>query len=106
MKKKHAYDAASDYRALAIYPDFLDITWNHIENYIESEEYVLVANKVKSNAIKLVHEQMPYPMSITPEFLYPMYTPREVAGIMGIISMFSSFIGNLVVDGELFRKLL
>ncbi|MFE8699384.1 halocarboxylic acid dehydrogenase DehI family protein [Cytobacillus sp. FJAT-54145] len=106
MKKKHAYDAASDYRALAVYPDFLDITWNHIESYIGSDEYVLAANKVKSKAIKMVHQQMPYPVSITPEFLYTMYTPREVAGIMGIISMFSSFIANLVVNGELFRKFL
>jgi hypothetical protein len=104
--KHHAYDAASDYRALANFPVFLDVTWSHIRKYVGTNEYVLLSNELKEKARELVHERMPFPVTITPESLYSTYLPREVAGIMGIVSMFSGLLTGLVIEGECFRKFL
>jgi hypothetical protein len=106
MNKKKGYDVASDYRALACFPTFLEITWTHMRNYIGTNDYTLLSKNIKENARKIVHQHMPYPVTITPEALYSFYSPRDIAGIMGIISMFSNFIADLVIDGQFFRSFL
>ncbi|WP_078549421.1 halocarboxylic acid dehydrogenase DehI family protein [Litchfieldia alkalitelluris] len=103
---KNSYDAASDYRALACFPGFLEKTWPSLKEVIKTEEYTLLGHELKENARKLVHELSPYPIRLTSEYLQTVYSPGEVAGIMGIISMFSNFIANLIIDGECFRRIV
>ncbi|WP_456279211.1 halocarboxylic acid dehydrogenase DehI family protein [Bacillus sp. AK128] len=104
IKTKKGYDAASDYRALAQYPRFLEVAWPSMKPHIGSDEYILNSHSIREKARTLVHQQMPYPVTLTPEYLYSFYSPKDVAGIMGVVAMFSSFLSDLIIDGEYLRK--
>jgi hypothetical protein len=105
IEKHHVLDAASDFRALAKYPEFLSITWNSLRPFVGTDEYAALAADLKRRSIELAH-QMPFPVTITRRMLEQMYSPAEIAGIMGIVSMFQDFIPALIIDGEFFRKSL
>lgn len=102
----HAYDSASDYRALANYPTFLGESWSHLKHYVGSTEYTLLGADLKTKANKMVHDEMPFPVTIDTDFLYHYYDPREIAGIMGIVSMFQSLLPSLIIEGEFFRRMI
>lgn len=102
--KKNGYDVASDYRALAHFPNFLGNTWSNIRNYIGTDEYVLLGSKLREKARGLVHHRFPYSVTMTPDYLSQFYSQKDMVGIMATISMFSNFIANLVIEGELFRE--
>jgi hypothetical protein len=104
INTKKGYDAASDYRALAQFPEFMESSWASMKPHIGSDEYILLSHSIREKARSLVHEKMPYPVMITPEFLYSYYSPKDVSGIMGVVAMFSSFLSDLIIDGEYFRK--
>jgi hypothetical protein len=104
IHKKKGYDAASDYRALAKFPTFLNISWSYIKPHIGSNEYTLLSKNIREKARKNVHDNMPYPVTISPESLYSLYSPKNIAGIMGVVTMFSSFIADLIIDGEYLRS--
>ncbi|MFC4321532.1 halocarboxylic acid dehydrogenase DehI family protein [Litchfieldia salsa] len=104
IDKKKSYDAASDYRALAYFPGFLTRAWPSIKEYIGTSEYTLLGEEIKNKARKLVHEKSPYPVTLSSEFLQTFYSPKEVAGIMGIISMFTTHISDLIIEGECLRR--
>ncbi|WP_186575998.1 halocarboxylic acid dehydrogenase DehI family protein [Aquibacillus kalidii] len=102
---EHTYDVASDFRALAYYPDFLEVAWKATKPFIGSEEYVLKKNNLVNQARKAV-SRMPYPVLITPEHLRYHYPGHDIAGIMGLINMFKHFIAGLLIDLECFRRIL
>lgn len=104
-KKHHHYEASSDYRALAHYPQFLRLSWEYLSDYIGTEEYMSLRGKLLSRSIHLTKE-LPYPVTIDRSMLEEYYNPAEIAGIMGIVSMFQSVLPDLIIDGEFFRRIL
>lgn len=106
IKKHHAYDAASDYRALANFPTFLGESWAHLKPYVGSKEYTLLEADLKTRATQIVHGEMPFPVTIDTDFLYRYYSPSDIAGIMGIVSMFQNLLPSLIIEGEFFRRMI
>lgn len=106
VKEHHGYDAASDYRALAIYPHFLAKSWHTLKPYVGSLEYNLLGADLKRKSIEFAHERMAFPVTINPDLLDQFYNPMEVSGIMGIVSMFQNLLPNLIIEGEFFRRML
>ncbi|QKY68454.1 halocarboxylic acid dehydrogenase DehI family protein [Lentibacillus sp. CBA3610] len=106
IRKHRAYDAASDYRALANYPIFLEKSWGSLKYYVGSDDYNLLKANLKKKSIKLVHERMPFPVTINTDFLYEVYNPRDIAGMMGIISMFQNILPELIIEGEFFKRMI
>ncbi|SFB21413.1 Halocarboxylic acid dehydrogenase DehI [Lentibacillus halodurans] len=104
-KKHRAYDAASDYRALAHYPMFLARSWESLKQYVGSDEYHLLGADLKQRSIELVHERMPFPVTINTDYLSQIYNPGDIAGIMGIIAMFQNILPDLIIEGEFFRRM-
>jgi hypothetical protein len=49
---------------------------------------------------------MPLPVHLNRVELSTFYTNRDIAGIMGVVSMFQNFLPPLIVDGEFFRRIL
>jgi hypothetical protein len=104
-KKHHAFDVASDFRTLAHFPDFLSISWQGLAPYVGSEEYQRISSQLKSKSIALLNE-MPFPVTVNRDRLELMYSRREIAGIMGVVSMFQNFLPGLIIDGEYFRRMV
>jgi hypothetical protein len=104
-KVHQAYDVASDFRVLANYPDFLGESWNHLREYVGTDEYNMIAAKLKSYSIDMAH-QMPFPVTVSRHTLTPYYSDSDLAGIMGIVSMFQNFLPGLIIDGEYLRRLI
>jgi hypothetical protein len=104
-EKHHAYDVASDFRALAYYPEFLRIGWSFLKPYVGTDEYNTMTSKIKSRAVELAHE-MPFPVTVHREQLEKMYSQRDIAGIMGLVSMFQDFLAPLVIDLEFLRRII
>ncbi|MFD2213068.1 halocarboxylic acid dehydrogenase DehI family protein [Metabacillus endolithicus] len=104
-KTHHTYDVASDYRALGRYPVFLRKSWSHLKEYIGTDSYQLLSTQLKKQSINLAH-QMPFPVTINRSLLSQCYSPKDIAGIMGVISMFQQFLPPLIIDGEFFRMML
>ncbi|MBT2756779.1 hypothetical protein J7E71_12520 [Mesobacillus foraminis] len=104
MEKHHAFDLASDFRALVNYPEFLSMSWNYLKPHVGSDEYNLLKSQLKSESIKIVRE-MPFPISINRRMLPSIYSASEIAGIIGIISLFQDFLPSLIIDGELLRRM-
>ncbi|EDL66117.1 halocarboxylic acid dehydrogenase DehI family protein [Bacillus sp. SG-1] len=104
-KTHQSYDAASDFRALAKYLEFLSEGWRCLKTYANTEEYTVTASRIKSQSIEMAH-QMPYPVWINRDILSNYYSDRDIAGIMGVISMFQDLLPKLIIDGEFFRKMI
>ncbi|WP_407268596.1 hypothetical protein [Radiobacillus sp. PE A8.2] len=83
MNKHQAYDAASDYRALAFYPEFLEQSWRHVRGYVGSSSYTLWHQNIKKREKYLVHSSMPYPVSISPSDFATIYPPKDIAALWG-----------------------
>ncbi|WP_308302643.1 halocarboxylic acid dehydrogenase DehI family protein [Bacillus sp. UMB0728] len=106
MTAKHSYDTASDYRALVLYPEFLQPVWYGMKEYVSSEEFSLRSRNIKEQARQLVHTSFPYPVAITPDELAAMYSQKDAAGIMAVIALFSDFLADLIIEGECIRRFL
>lgn len=104
-QKHHAYDVASDFRALAHYPQFLTVAWSYLKPYVGTDDYNMLTANLKSKAIQL-SKHLPYRVDISRDQLESLYSDKEIAGIMGLVSMFQNFIPGLIVDLEYFRKIL
>jgi len=104
-EKHHSFDVASDFRALAYYPEFLKGSWKFLREYIGTDEYNMISSKLKSQAIQYAH-QMPFPVTINRKQLETFYTNADIAGIYGIVSLFQSFLADLIIDGELLRRIV
>ncbi|WP_163970383.1 halocarboxylic acid dehydrogenase DehI family protein [Oceanobacillus halotolerans] len=98
-------DVASDFRALALYPEFLDESWQYLKPYVRSDEYKVISARLRSKAAKLAH-QMPYPVNVNRSLLENYYNDAEIAGIYGLVSMFKSLIADLIIDGEYLRRMI
>lgn len=104
-KVHQSIDVASDFRALANYPEFLSSSWYYLRDYVGTDEYNLITANLKSRSIEMAHN-MPYPVSVNRKMLTPYYSDSEIAGIMGIVSMFQNFLPKLIIDGEFFRRII
>jgi hypothetical protein len=102
----HAYDAASDYRALAFYPIFLEKAWKGTKEFVGTDEYLLMTNRILKTAAKSVHRNMPYHIWMNPQYLRQFYSDKDIAGIMGLVSLFKNFLASLIIDVECFRKFI
>jgi hypothetical protein len=99
------YDVASDYRALANYPNFLAESWNYLREYVGTDEYNITTATLKSCAIDLAHK-MPFSVITNKHTLTPYYSESDIAGIMGVVAMFQNFLPGLIIDGEFFRRII
>lgn len=104
-EKHHSLDVASDFRALAFYPEFLGTSWKFMREYVGTDKYNMISSELKSQAIQFAH-QMPFPVTINRQQLEKFHTNTEIAGIYGIVSMFQSFLADLIIDGELLRRII
>ncbi|MBB6453348.1 hypothetical protein HNQ94_001796 [Salirhabdus euzebyi] len=105
MNKHRSFDIASDFRALAKYPIFLEKSWEGLDTYVGSDHYLLLSKKIKEQSITLAH-QMPFSVTINRPQLTPFYSNRDIAGIMGVVAMFQDFLPGLIIDGEYFRRMI
>jgi hypothetical protein len=103
--KHHTMDVASDFRALAHYPDFLNTAWFYLREYVGSKEYDQISAHLKQQSIESAH-QMPFQVTINKTTLEAFYSPAEIAGIMGIVATFQQFIPALIIDGEFLRRII
>ncbi len=104
-RKHEVLDVASDFRALAHFPQFLSQGWSHLRPYVGSDEYVTLQSNLKSQAIEW-SKKLPYPVTLNRIDLESIYSPREIAGIMGLVSLYQNFIPSLIIDIEFLRKML
>ncbi|MDP4090412.1 MAG: halocarboxylic acid dehydrogenase DehI family protein [Bacillota bacterium] len=100
-----SFDIASDFRALANFPSFLIESWKHLRPYVQSDEYEKLKSDIKKLSVKMSHS-MPFPVTVSRDNLKQMYNPKDIAGIMGIVSMFQNFLPGLIIDGEFLRRML
>lgn len=105
-KTHRAFDVASDFRALAYYPHFLEKTWEKLKSYVQTTEYDLLKAKLNSRSISFAHHNMPYPVTINRSGLSRIYSPAQIASIMGLVSLFQNFLPWLIIDGEFIRRTL
>ncbi|WP_139490912.1 halocarboxylic acid dehydrogenase DehI family protein [Brevibacillus dissolubilis] len=101
----HAFDIACDYRALAYYPEFLGTSWDHLKPYVQTPEYQLQHSRLLTESIRLAHT-MPYPVTISQEELASCFTPQQIAGIIGMVSLCQHVLPGLIIDTEFFRRML
>lgn len=101
----HSIDVASDFRAFAFYPEFLKISWEHLVNYTQTDEYQLSKENLVKQAIH-ISKTMPYSVTINRQTLETIYPSASIAGIMGLVSMFRDFIPGLIVDCQFLTMLL
>lgn len=106
IDRHNAIDAASEYRALAHYPEFLSHSWSNLKSYVNSDEYTILKSKLKAKSIELVHDQMVYPVHLTTELLYHYNSPKEITSIISIVSMFQNLLPELIIEGEFLRRIL
>ncbi|WP_240050785.1 halocarboxylic acid dehydrogenase DehI family protein [Metabacillus litoralis] len=105
-KEHHSFDVASDFRALANYPQFLSVSWMHLKTYIRGDEYSVLKSKLLNASVDLVHQKMPYPVTVKIESLANVYTSTQLSGIMGLLSMFQNFLSGLILEVEYMRKMI
>ncbi|MDC3414392.1 halocarboxylic acid dehydrogenase DehI family protein [Terrihalobacillus insolitus] len=102
----HTYDVASDYRTLAKFPHFLGGIWPSLKTYIQGNEYQLLSAQLKSQSVQLIQREAPYPVHISKHQLKQIYEPSQIAGIMGLVAFFQSFLPGLIIEGEYMRRSL
>lgn len=105
-REHHSYDVASDFRALARYPQFLEVAWHYLKPYIGNDEYTILKSKLLKQSVSFVHQDMPFPVTINSHQLARIYTPAQIAGIMGLVSLFQHFLPGLIVEVEFIRRLI
>lgn len=105
-KGHRTFDVASDFRALAYYPKFLSTSWPSLKRYVKTAEYDLFSAQLKKQAIQIAHKQMPFSVDMDRGKLEQLYTPAEIAGIFGLVSLFHQFIPGLIIDSEFFWRIL
>jgi len=103
--KHHSINVASDFRALAFYPEFLKISWNSLAAYSQTPEYQLYKGNLVKQAIH-ISKTMPYSVTVNRQTLEPIYPAASIAGIMGLVSMFRDFIPGLIIDCQYLTMLL
>ncbi len=99
------FSIASDFRVLANYPSFLIESWKGLRPYVNSQEYRELKSGIKSKAVELIHS-MPFAVTIDKEILEKLYTPKDIAAIIGFISMFQDTLPGLIINGEFFKKII
>lgn len=104
-QKHQAYDVASDFRALAHFPHFLGYSWSHLRPYVGSDSYNVLTAYLKTKAIEAT-KQLPYPVTINRFDLEQIYSPQDIAGIMGLVNMYQNFIPGLIIDIEYFQHMI
>lgn len=104
-EKHHHYEVADDFRALSRYPQFLRLSWQHLQEYRQSEEYILASGKLLPRSIELT-KTLPYKVALDRSLLESYHSSGEMAGIMGIVSMFQHTLPDLIIDGEFLRRML
>jgi hypothetical protein len=104
-RRHQTYDVASDFRALAYYPQFLGESWHHLKPYVGSDEYNRLTAQLKSQSIEWVHH-LSFPVTINRALLTHYYSDQAIVGIMGTVSMFQNLLPGLIVDGEFLRRMI
>lgn len=105
-KVHHAYDVASDYRALAVYPRFLETTWHSLKDYLASDEYTLLKSNLLTKSISLTQQTMSFGVCMNQYNLTSFYSSSQLAGIMGLVSYFQNFLPGLIVENEYMRRMI
>lgn len=105
-KHHQSFDVASDYRALANFPDFLTLSWSYLKPYLDTDEYTVMSARLLKQSIALAHENMPYPVTLNTDQLSTIYSPAEISGIMGLVLLFQRFLPGLIVEVEYMRRLI
>ncbi|QDP41994.1 halocarboxylic acid dehydrogenase DehI family protein [Radiobacillus deserti] len=103
-KTHQAMDVASDFRALARYPAFLKETWHYLKPFVKSSNYPILESRLKKRAVQAAHRHMPFPVIINRSQLEGIYEPKDIAGIMGLVSLFHSFLPGLILDVEFIQR--
>lgn len=92
------HGAATDYRVLANWPDFLQLALDTIlAPVVRSETYDLTARSLMIHARELVHG-FPSPAGIGRDALLDACTPTEIAGLTGLLFMYQRFIADVTID--------
>jgi hypothetical protein len=75
------------------------------KSYVGSPDYTLIHEHLKTQATHLTI-QLPYLVTINRDHLETIYSAREIAGVMGLVTLFQIFLPGLIIDVDYLRKLL
>lgn len=104
-EKHRAMDVASDYRALAFYPEFLNIVWKDLGPYTQTKEYQLTRLKLSKESL-IDARNLPFPIDLKPYTHGENLPPAVTLGIMTSVSMFKEFLPGLIIDCEFLHEIL
>lgn len=99
------FQAGDDFCALADYPQFLRLSWKHLRQFVGTNEYILLCERLKNDAIRLT-KQMPHAVAVDHNKMKAFYSSAEIAGFTGIVAMYQQMLPTMIVDGEFFRRIL
>ena len=89
---------SSDYRLLANYPDYLSQALDEsIAPVARTAEYDAKQRQLIGEARGWVRS-LPGPVGIGPEALLASCSPREIAGLTGLLFMYQRFIADVTID--------
>lgn len=89
---------SSDYRLLANYPDYLSQALDEsIAPVARTAEYDAKQRELIGEARDWVRS-LPGPVGIGPEALLASCSPREIAGLTGLLFMYQRFIADVTID--------
>ncbi|HET7628707.1 MAG TPA: halocarboxylic acid dehydrogenase DehI family protein [Bacillales bacterium] len=99
------HQPAVDYRALSRFPQFLRTCWVHLRDYVPSRNYHELRAQLLSEASEQLNH-LPHPVDITVNKLAAEHEPVQIAGMIGIVSLYRNMLADCLIDGEYFRRIL
>lgn len=99
VKDLHSYHGvSSDYRVLANWPDYLRLALDEVLGpVVRTEAYDLTCRALLIRARELVRD-FPTPAGVDPSALAESCSPLEIAGLMGLLTMYQQFVLTVTVD--------
>ncbi len=92
------HGAASDFRVLANWPDYLRLALDQVlEPVIRTEAYDAVARALLVRARQQIRG-FPAPAGVSQDELAEMCSPSELAGLSGLLFMYQRFISDVTID--------
>lgn len=89
---------ASDFRVLAAFPDYLKLSLDEVlEPVVRTPAYEEAAIRIRAIARRGVAE-FPAVAGVTRQSLESTCTPAEIAGLAGLLFMYTRFIADITID--------
>ncbi|HET7657271.1 MAG TPA: halocarboxylic acid dehydrogenase DehI family protein [Bacillales bacterium] len=101
----HDFGPSDLARALAHYPQFLRLSWRSMRGYVGTKDYEFLKSKLLGEAIRLT-KTLPFRVEVDLSKLKEVYSPAELAGLMGILANYQRSLPERIIEGEFYRRSL